>query len=97
MAIYKAIQNSTADMMSYEVSGSLVDICKIIYPGEKKFSARNYEYAKEVFSHLLYTRIWADDMKTSVPAAWENECRVVRRKRRWRYQFCCKTWAGPNE
>ena len=63
----KAIQNSTADMMSYEVSGSLVDICKIIYPGEKKFSSRNYEYAKEVFSHLLYTRIWADDMKTSVP------------------------------
>lgn len=63
----KAIQNSTPEMLTYEISGSLVDICKIIYPNEKKFSARNYEYAKEVFSHLLYTRIWAEDMKTSVP------------------------------
>lgn len=63
----KAMQNNTGDMANFEISGSVVDICKIIWPAKKKFSSKDYEYAKEIFSHLLYTRIWANDMQTSVP------------------------------
>lgn len=63
----KAVQNHTGDMVNFEISGSLIDICHSIWPDKKRYSSKDYEYAKEIFSHLLYTRIWDKDMQTSVP------------------------------